>query len=547
MEILCILALNLITMVNIVSVFFIIGALLAYILQAKDKLGLTKSVLYFLLCAGLIFVLKEQFEDKITLPYLLIGILVASYVLAELLKNKNKILIAFFPTFLSLSIYLFELPNTITFQGNTVNNTHFIFVFAVLGALTPILIHLAKLGIGNLVLRFGNIEWKEQQENQLETAVAYAFIAGITLMSNLFLGSVGILVTTVFYTSTVLISQNKLGLNSLISFASASSLILINFLFYFITLGKFEELNLLRGEVLEGFFLAGFILVLHRMFAAFSAKSEGKWKVLFILKNLIVPTLLVILVLFMFKIKENLGGILSISGLVAGLAFANIIFALFTNRISIPVHLLVLGIGLFLSPNFIPIVIESKADISFLQKDSQVPAEEQAGESLETVKGKWQINPDKSTLKFELGPKTSRTKGEFNDFSGYINVPTGIERTTFYVKISVKSLTTFMDIRDEHLMGKDYFNAEKFALIKFESENVIEKGDEYEAPGVFTMMGVEKEIKVTFKVLGSTEKEGKKIMILKGKANLDRTDFGMTPDESIGNIVDVDFEVQYEK
>jgi len=536
-------------MVNILSVLFLIGALFSYYLQAENKLSKTKGLFYTLFALGLILISNEHLngDNQHTLLFITTGTIGISFILAELTKQRTNMLFALIPALLS-SLFLFlPLPALLTFQTVDYNNTHYLFVFALLGSLTPILIHLAKLGIGNLVLRFGNVEWKEEQENHLEASVAFAFIAGISLLSNLFLGAIGLLVTTVFYTSTVLISRNKLGLNSLISFAAAGTLILINFLFYFVYLGKFETLNLLRGEVLEGMFLAGFILSLHRLFTAFEAKSTGKWRILFLVKNISVPVLVSVLILFMFTVKENLGGILSLTGLVAGLALLNTIFGLYSNRISLPVHLLVIGIGLSLAPRFIPIVIESKSDTSFIQKDPNVALEEQPGESLETVKGKWEINPDKSTLKFELGPKTSRTQGQFTAFSGYINVPTAIERTAFYVKIPVKALTTFMDIRDKHLLEEDYFDAEKFATIKFESENVTEKGDEYEAPGTFTMMGVEKEISLTFKVLGTAKKENTEIMIIKGSASLDRTEFGMTPDESIGNVVDVDFEVQFEK
>lgn len=536
-------------MVNIVSVLFLLGAIIGYYLQSKDKLSRTKGVLYFIFGLGLILLTQNQIEgDENSIVFFsTASVLSISFILSEIVLKKTSMYFALLPALFSFLFLLFPLPEILNFQTTTLNNTSFLFVFALLGSAAPILIHLAKLGIGNLVLRFGNIEWKEEQENHLETSLTFAFIAAVSLLSNMFLGALGLFVITLFYTSTVLISRNKLGLNSLISFATAGSLLLVNFLFYFIHLGKFETLNLLRGEVLEGVFLAGFLLVLHRLFTAFEVKSNGKWQALFLVKNLLIPTLVTVLILFMFSMKENLGGILTLTGLIAGLALLNSVFGLYSNRISLPVHLLVIGIGLSLAPRFIPVTIESKADTSFLQKDPDVAVEDQPGESLETVKGKWLINPDKSTLKFELGPKTARTQGQFTDFSGYINIPTSIERTAFYVKIPVKALTTFMEIRDKHLMEKDYFDAEKFATIKFESEGVIQKGDQYEALGSFSMMGIKKEIKLTFKVLGSTNKNEKEIMILSGSSSLDRTDFGMTSDESIGNVVDVNFEVQFEK
>ena len=268
---------KLITMVNIVSVLFLLGAIIGYYLQSKDKLSRTKGVLYFIFGLGLILLTQNQIEgDENSIVFFsTASVLSISFILSEIVLKKTSMYFALLPALFSFLFLLFPLPEILNFQTTTLNNTSFLFVFALLGSAAPILIHLAKLGIGNLVLRFGNIEWKEEQENHLETSLTFAFIAAVSLLSNMFLGALGLFVITLFYTSTVLISRNKLGLNSLISFATAGSLLLVNFLFYFIHLGKFETLNLLRGEVLEGVFLAGFLLVLHRLFTAFEVKSNG--------------------------------------------------------------------------------------------------------------------------------------------------------------------------------------------------------------------------------------------------------------------------------
>ena len=58
------------------------------------------------------------------------------------------------------------------------------------------------------------------------------------------------------------------------------------------------------------------------------------------------------------------------------------------------------------------------------------------------------------------------------------------------------------------------------------------------------MMDVTNEIELTLKLVGIGEKEGKRIMVLWGKSQLDRTNFGMAPSSKEGNVVDFHFEVQ---
>ena len=62
--------------------------------------------------------------------------------------------------------------------------------------------------------------------------------------------------------------------------------------------------------------------------------------------------------------------------------------------------------------------------------------------------------------------------------------------------------------------------------------------------GDFTMMDETNEIELTLKLVGVGEKDGKRVMVLWGQSQLNRTDFGMSSSSKIGDIVDFQFEVQ---
>ena len=347
--------------------------------------------------------------------------------------------------------------------------------------------------------------------------------------------------------ATTILSEDKLGINNILAFTAAGTLFLINSIPFFLDYGNFEVLDITRGEVLAGFFFAGLLMFFHKIFLRFSTNSQNGWSYLYLLKNYLFPLFITFVLGILFTQKENLGGILSLSSLILGLAILSPVMAFSSNRVAVPIHMGVIAVSLSLLPLIKPVVIEVKSDLDLIKKEENVSVEEQKGESLDLAKGKWEINGEKSTLKFALGPEKSRTKGVFKEIKGSFLVPSDITKSEFYVQIPVKSLSTFISMRDEHLMEKDYFNEERFSSIVFKSDKITQDGDAYIANGKFKMKGIENDLDVKFKVLGVAEKEGKEILILNVKSTLDRTNFGMNPDEKIGNLVEFDFQVQLEK
>ena len=68
--------------------------------------------------------------------------------------------------------------------------------------------------------------------------------------------------------------------------------------------------------------------------------------------------------------------------------------------------------------------------------------------------------------------------------------------------------------------------------------------DYYLLNGNFTMIGVSKPLPVQMKFIETKTTDGIQRHILVGKAKIDRTKFGMTPDSKEGNIVDFEFRVE---
>lgn len=135
------------------------------------------------------------------------------------------------------------------------------------------------------------------------------------------------------------------------------------------------------------------------------------------------------------------------------------------------------------------------------------------------------------------------TKGFFEDFEILFKVSENSpEDAKIKVSIDVSSINTDNSTRDKALMESDFFYTEKFPLIEFYSKNLKKNENEFIANGLLNMMGKRNQLSFNFKHSGITKnKKGIKVAIFEGELEIDRTDFGMDPVTSVGNIVKINF------
>lgn len=161
--------------------------------------------------------------------------------------------------------------------------------------------------------------------------------------------------------------------------------------------------------------------------------------------------------------------------------------------------------------------------------------------------GEYVIDDKTSLINFSLGPKGGKTEGEIKNFSGTVKIDEKTGSSSFNVTLPVKNLTTSNDLRDESLMEKTYFNVVKYPKMTYKSKKLVKIDDYYELDGEFTLLGVTKPLRVKIKYSGSIDKEGVKVPVFIGKAALDRTKFGMSPDSKEGNLVEFDLRIELKK
>ena len=151
-------------------------------------------------------------------------------------------------------------------------------------------------------------------------------------------------------------------------------------------------------------------------------------------------------------------------------------------------------------------------------------------------------DPTSSEISFDIeGLKD--TKGFFKDFDIVFKVSDNDpEQAKIKVSINVKSINTDNDIRDEELIGNDFFNTDKYPLIEFYSKGIKKIEDNYSTKGIINMMGESKDLAFSFEHKGITNNSsGFKVAIFEGTFEIDRTNFGMEHVVSVGDDVAINF------
>jgi polyisoprenoid-binding protein YceI len=156
---------------------------------------------------------------------------------------------------------------------------------------------------------------------------------------------------------------------------------------------------------------------------------------------------------------------------------------------------------------------------------------------------KWSIDPMHSEVQFKVKHLViSTVTGSFQNFEGTVETE-GDDFTDAKINFSldVNSIDTNQEQRDGHLKSAEFFDAEKYPHITFESTSVTKEDDDnYKLTGNFTIKGVTKPVTLQVEHGGiaadfyGNTKAGFEVT---GKIN--RKDFGLTWDgvTEAGSIV----------
>lgn len=144
--------------------------------------------------------------------------------------------------------------------------------------------------------------------------------------------------------------------------------------------------------------------------------------------------------------------------------------------------------------------------------------------------GTWTVDPIHSSVGFEVKHMMiSTVRGHFKQYEGTLEAAEDYHDSRIWGSAQVASIDTNNADRDEHLRGPDFFDAEHWPTIAFEStaiEHVVLGS--YRVTGNLTIKGVTREIQVDANVEGAAvDPWGKERVGVAVRGAIDRNEFGL--------------------
>jgi polyisoprenoid-binding protein YceI len=141
--------------------------------------------------------------------------------------------------------------------------------------------------------------------------------------------------------------------------------------------------------------------------------------------------------------------------------------------------------------------------------------------------GTWQLDPVHSTIGFEIDYMGGAFRGQFREVAAKLEAEGDNPVLTGSAKVASA------DLRDEnlvaHIQAPDFFDAERFPELSFESSEIERVGDQVKVRGGITIKGVEKPVELTGTLAEPiTDPHGRERLSLKLDTTVDRNEFGIS-------------------
>jgi polyisoprenoid-binding protein YceI len=167
----------------------------------------------------------------------------------------------------------------------------------------------------------------------------------------------------------------------------------------------------------------------------------------------------------------------------------------------------------------------------------------------------YKIDPVHSSANFSVRHMmVSTVTGRFaGGVSGTIHYDDkDVSKSSVKATIKVASVNTDNENRDKDLRSPNFFDADKYPEITFESQRIEKRGDSYVAIGNFTMKGVTKQIELPFTIGGRiNDGKGHGRIGIQTSMTMNRQDYGVSWNRTVegggvvvGNEVKIDLNVE---
>ena len=140
--------------------------------------------------------------------------------------------------------------------------------------------------------------------------------------------------------------------------------------------------------------------------------------------------------------------------------------------------------------------------------------------------GTWSLDPVHSTIGFEVDYLAGAFRGQFREIAARLD---GSGENPV---IAGSAKVASVDVKDEnlsaHLQSPDFFDAERYPELSFESSEIERQGDRLTVRGGITIKGAERPVELTGTIAEPiTDYTGNEKLSVKLDTTVDRTEFGV--------------------
>ncbi|KNB51092.1 YceI family protein [Streptomyces caatingaensis] len=152
--------------------------------------------------------------------------------------------------------------------------------------------------------------------------------------------------------------------------------------------------------------------------------------------------------------------------------------------------------------------------------------------ALAALTGDYTIDPAHSSIGFTVRhAMVTNVRGTFAEHKGTLHLDgSDPSRSSAALDVRIASVDTGIKDRDAHLLGDDFFSAERFPLMTFRSTAAEALGgDRYRITGDLTIKDVTRPLAIDLEFNGSaTDVYGNERVGFEGSAEILRSDWGLT-------------------
>ena len=167
----------------------------------------------------------------------------------------------------------------------------------------------------------------------------------------------------------------------------------------------------------------------------------------------------------------------------------------------------------------------------------------------------WKIDPNHSSVRFQVRHMFAKVQGNFTQFSGSIEYdPANPTASKVEAKIVAASINTNTQRRDDDLRSPDFFDVATYPDLSFTSTKVDTAAGGLKVTGDLTMHGVTKPVVLDVEILGMGPHPmipGGQVAGFSARGKINRQDFGIKWNKTldnggtlVGDDVDLQFDVE---